>query len=80
MPHRHGSTHLGMRELLSMPITAWAVDSLVKSYFAYEEVSVNERSFSFIDGVVLVGSISAVGGLLRLVQISEGPKPTIASE
>jgi hypothetical protein len=38
------------------------------------------RSFSWIESVVLVGAISAVGGFLRLEQISEGAKPVFIRE
>ena len=40
----------------------------------------NGRSFSFIDGVLMVASVSAVCGLLRLEQISERAKPVFVRE
>jgi hypothetical protein len=41
---------------------------------------VNWRSFSFVDGVLMVASVSAVCGLLRLQQISERARPLVARE
>ena len=75
-----------MRQLLSL--TAWNTTSARKRRSldahgiasAHREADMLGRSFSWIEGAILVGTVATVGGFLWLAHVSERAKPLIARE